>query len=219
MKSNVIIAAIIALLFGGGIGYAAGNMNNEVDKNTDDPVAAQASDAADVRVGLNNALREHVSLGAATLRAVFDDSPNAPALVETLDENSKEVAALVGSAYGQEAEESFLSLWRSHIDFFADYTTAAKAGDQNGMQQSLDDLAGYGEDASTFFANANPNLPKDAVKPLLIEHRDLVIEAVNEYGAGNVEASYAAEQRARDQVGEIGDALATGIVTQNAESF
>lgn len=211
----VITVGIAALILGGVTGYMFNNNTSEV--NNADPVAAVQSDAASTRVALNNALREHVSLGAAGLRAAFDGDPNTEQLLGTLDENSLEVAGLVGSVYGEDAEESFLSLWRSHIDFFANYTVAAKAGDEEAMQKALDDLAGYGDEASTFFANANDNLPKDAVQPLLVEHRDLVIEAVNAWGAGNYAESYDAEQRARDQVGDIADALASGIIAQQAQ--
>lgn len=212
---------VVGALVGGGIGYAMAdnkdmNKNNEMSYNA---VTAVESPAASTRVALNNALREHVSLGATTLRAAFDGSPNTEALLGTLDENSVEVAGLVGSVYGEDAEQQFLGLWRSHIDFFANYTTAAKAGDQAGMDQALENLAGYSQDASAFFAQANPNLPADAVMPLLKEHRDLVIKAVNAYGAGDRAGSYAAEQEARDQVGQIADALAVGIVKQSPDKF
>lgn len=213
------VVGIVALLIGGVIGYVVADGSEMSNNNETEQTTATDTAAADLRVSLNNALREHVSLGATTLRAVFDGSENAEALVGTLDENSVEVAGLVGSVYGDEAEQQFLDLWRQHINFFANYTTAAKNGNQEGMDQALQDLAGYSDEASTFFANANENLPKDAVQPLLAEHRDLVIEAVNEYGAGDLEASYDAEQRARDQVGEIANALAAGIVAQNPDNF
>lgn len=226
-QGSVAVAAItlvVGLAVGGGIGFATAN-NSDMDTPSNNEMSSMSpadivvSPAADTRVALNNALREHVSLAGETLRAAFDGSENTDELLDTLDENSVEVAAIVGSVYGDEAEGQFLELWRSHIGFFADYTAAAKAGDQAAMDQALADLAGYGEEASTFFANANPNLPKEAVKPLLVEHRDLVIDAVNAYGSGDVAGSFAAEQEARDQVGEIANALAGGIVAQYPEKF
>ncbi len=173
----------------------------------------------DLRVALNNALREHVNVAGVALRNVFTDSPDASAAVAALDKNSIEVASLVGSVYGEDAEKDFLTLWRQHIDFFANYTVAAKAGDQAGMDQALEDLAGYGEAASNFFEGANPNLPKTAVKPLLVEHRDVVIETINLIGAGDFDAAYLKLGEAADQVNKIADALAGGIEKQFPEKF
>lgn len=223
-KSNtaIVVISIASVLVSGLIGYMIGGSMGDDQKSHDTSSNLQPSTttkAADVRVALNNALREHVSLGAAALRAAFDGDPNIEALLGTLDENSVEVAGLVGSVYGSDAQEAFLQLWRNHIGFFADYTVAAKSGDSDGMQQALDDLAGYSQDAGAFFENANPNLPASAVVPLLKEHRDLVIAAVNAWGAKDYSESYTQEQMARDQVGQIADALSKGIVAQAPDKF
>jgi hypothetical protein len=229
-KGNAPIIAIATLvigaLLGAGIGYSMGSSNNNDDVTVNNSETTSHSTvpttdtaAADTRVALNAALREHVSLAGEALRAVFDGAPQADAAVAELDNNSVEVAGIVGSVYGEEAEASFLSLWRNHIGFFASYTTSAKAGDQAGMDQALLDLEGYGTDAAAFFAAANPNLPADAVKPLLVMHRDHVIEAVNAYGAKDYAKSYAAEAEAYDQIGTIADAIASAVVKQNPDSF
>lgn len=219
---TIIMTLVVALIIGGGLGYMIGNNNNggeNTQPTTSSSVRAVESPAADTRVALNNALREHVSLSSVALRAAFNGDANTEAALGTLDENSKEVAGLVGSVYGEEAEEQFLSLWRAHIGFFADYTVAAKAGDQAGMDQALEDLAGYSQDAAVFFSSANENLPADTVKQLLEHHRDHVISVVNAWGAGDFARSYEEEQAAREQVGKIGDALASGIVKQSPDKF
>ena len=225
--TTMIVSLIIAVIIGGGAGFLIGNMGKDKEQSNAssssqaafDAVIAVDSPAADVRVKLNNALREHVSLGAVALRAAFDGDPNTEAALATLDENSKEVAGLVGAVYGQQAGDQFLSLWRSHIGYFANYTVAAKGGDQAGMDKALADLEGYATDAGAFFQGANNNLPADAVKTLLVHHRDHVIKTVNAWGAKDYAKSYEEEQHGRDQVGEIGDALAGGIVKQSPEKF
>jgi hypothetical protein len=228
MKNNngnvavIVVSVIVALVIGFGVGQAMNNSDddsNSENSSTVSAVQAVDSPAADTRVALNNALREHVNIAGVALRNVYTDSPDADAAVAALDENSKEVAGLVGSVYGDDAEEQFLSLWRSHIGFFADYTVAAKNSNQEGMDQALADLAGYGKDASAFFESANPNLPASAVMPLLEEHRNLVIDTINLIGAGDFDAAYLKLAEAADQVGTIGDALATGLVKQSPEKF
>lgn len=225
-----IVTAVVALLVGGGVGYVIGNSSDDMSENTSTSQQSGSSDvsmmggvdspAADLRVGLNNALREHVDLAGVALRNVYTEAPDLEGSVAALDENSVEVAGLVGSVYGEDAQNSFLDLWRQHIGFFVNYTEGAREKDQAKMDQAKEDLAGYGEAASNFFANANPNLPKDAVMPLLEEHRDLVLETVNLMGEGDFKAAYAKLNEAADQAGSgIADNLAKGIAAQYPDKF
>lgn len=224
-KGGMAAFLIGGLVVGGIGGYAlAGNMSSESAARTSNQDSGQMqagtdTPAAGLRVSLNNALREHVSLAGVALRNVFDGSKDTQASVDALDKNSVEVAGLVGSVYGDQAEQDFLELWRQHIGFFADYTTAAKNGDMAGMAQAQKDLEGYAEASSNFFASANPNLPKDAVKPLLVEHRNVVIAVVDSYGAGDYGLSYEKETEAIEQVSSIADALASGIAQQYPDKF
>ena len=71
------------------------------------------SAASDLRVALNNLLQEHVFLAAvATGHALGGREAAFKAAAESLDANSVDLAAAIGAAYGQEAEEAFLPLWR-----------------------------------------------------------------------------------------------------------
>lgn len=221
----VIVAALVALLAGGVAGYAVGmnkdSHGHEVAHVSEASTSETptATPAADLRVALNAALREHVSLAAVALRDAFDGAPTTEAALASLDENSVEIAGLVGSVYGDEAEATFLSVWRDHIGFFADYTLAAKAGDQAAMAQAKDDLNGYTKQASAFFADANEHLPKDAVNSLLQMHVGHVIAAVDAYGAGDYKKSFAVEAEAYDGAGQIADTLAAAIAKQNPDKF
>ena len=217
-KSTALALGALGLIVGGIVGYAMNGGESKTVTSVSDPVAALNSDAADVRVALNNALREHVSVSAGALRAAASGSADTEALLETVDSNSIEVAALVGSVYGAEAEETFLSSWRSHIGFFVDYLNAKVAGDEAGMQQAIDDLAGYAQAAGAFFEGANPNLPASATVPMIAMHRDQVIAVIDAYAAGNIAESYELEQEARDHMNGFADALANGIITQQAEN-
>jgi len=220
--SPIVIVLLIAVIAVGAFAFAnVSNNDDDGDNNTSTSQNQEAAvSASDLRVGLNNALREHVNLAGLALRNVFTESADVDATVAALDDNSVEVSALVGAAYGDDAEESFLELWRQHITFFANYTAAARDGDTAAMDQAKEDLAGYGEAASNFFASANPdNLPKEAVMPLLEEHRDLVLSTIDLIGAGDFEAAYAKLGEAADQAGEIGNALAGGIAAQMPEKF
>lgn len=224
-SGTVAIAAIVALAVGGLGGYAAANSMSEAghDHQSNNqkaaPLEAHGSKAADLRVVLNALEREHVDLAATATRAGFDGQPHFEASAAQLDKNSVELSKAVGSVYGADAEKQFLEIWRSHIGFFVDYTVAAKAGDQAGMDMAVQNLNGYVDAISDFFSKANPNLPREDVKKLVGEHVGLLKGAVDAHGAGNHAESFAKQHEANEQIGTVADALSGAIVKQNPNKF
>ncbi len=223
-----LVAAIVALVIGGGAGYVIGNSNESGD-TTSTPTTSQSAPAtdtaaADLRVLLNNLESEHVDLAAAATRQGFNTGdltdPQFVAAAGALGQNTDDISAAIGSIYGEEAGARFKEIWASHIGFFVDYTVGAKTGDQAMMDEAVQNLNGYVEAISTFLSEANPNLPKDAVAQLVTEHVGLLKEAVDQHGAGDFAGSYDAQSRARVQItNQIADTLAGAIVKQNPELF
>lgn len=211
---------VVGMLVGGGIGYAASSMGDDsTTKSSTQSTAKTDTKAANLRVALNSLEAQHVDLASAATRAGFDGSPMFDASANALDKNSVALSKAVGSVYGQEAETKFLEIWRSHITFFVNYTVAAKAGDQAGMDKAVSDLNGYVAAVSDLLAGAT-GLPKEAVAQLVTEHVGLLKSAVDKYGAGDYAGSYQAQQEARNQITtKIADTLAGAIVKQNQNKF
>ncbi|MEX1078057.1 MAG: hypothetical protein WED09_02985 [Homoserinimonas sp.] len=147
------------------------------------------SDGATLRANLTALLSDHVYLAAAAIDQALADggdltTEDVGAAVATLDKNSVEIAALVGSAY-PDAEEPFLDSWRSHIPLFVDYTVAKATGDQAGVDAAM---AGLSEYAATFGELINsvvPDLPADAVKSELEMHATSLVAAIDANIAGD----------------------------------
>jgi hypothetical protein len=214
-----IVTLVIGLAVGGGLGYASGNMKKD-DHPHSESTSTTDTKAAGLRVLLNNLEAEHVDLAAAATRAGFDGDPSFTATAGALGKNTDELSAAIASVYGDEAGAKFKEIWASHIGFFVDYTVAAKAGDQAGMDKAVQNLNGYVEAISTFLSGANPNLPKDAVAQLVTEHVGLLKEAVDKHGASDFAGSYDAQSRARTQITtKIADTLAGAIVKQSPDKF
>lgn len=146
-------------------------------------------------------------------------SPTADASLKALDNNSVELADAVGSVYGTEARDSFLELWRNHIGFFADYTTAKVAGDEAAMSEAKKNLEGYTEDAATFFSEANLNIDKAAQKKGLAKHAEQVIGIVDAYAAKDYDKAFVFEEEAYNHIGMAADGLAAAIVKQYPDKF
>lgn len=216
-------AALIALVVGGAGGYAIGNsMSDDESKNgsSSSSQATTATPASDLRAMLTGLQEEHVSLASAATRAGFDGSAMFEPAAASLDNNSKDLQKSVASVYGDEAGDKFYEIWKSHIGFFVDYTVAAKAGDQAGMDKAVQNLAGYVDAISTFFSDANPNLPKEAVSQLISEHVTLLKDTVDKYGAGDIAGSYAKQRETRAQIGnEVAATISGAIVKQYPDKF
>lgn len=221
------IAVIVGLVAGAVIGNVMGKSMTKSDSAmTADKTGSEAAmmaktdtKAADLRVLLNGLEKQHVDLASAAVRNGFDGDPDFKASADALDANSVALSEAVGSVYGPEAQEQFLTIWRSHIGFFVDYTVAAKKNDTAGMDKAVQNLNGYVDAIADLLAGANPNLPREAVAQLVTEHVLLLKGAVDAYGSGDYAGSYAKQAEANAQIGTIADALSGAIVKQYPEKF
>jgi hypothetical protein len=151
-----------------------------------------ASPSAELRAVLTGLLQEHVYLAGYTVDAAYSfgpDSAEYDLAARTLDENTVELADVVGSAAGDEKREQFITLWRDHIGFFVDYALAAAADDDEGRQAALDDLDEYTDTAGAFFEEiSGGELPAGAVSDNLDVHIDTLSGAIDSFAAGSASA-------------------------------
>lgn len=173
--------------------------------------------AAELRAGLTALLQEHVYLaGIATGSALTGGDLAAPA--KALDDNSVALARAIGSVYGDAAGEQFLALWRTHISFFVDYTTAAATGDATAKTRAVANLDRYRSDFGAFLASANPNLPKEAVAEELKPHVATLFAAIDAQAA-NDPSQYAKLREAASHMPMTAKVLAAGIAKQFPKRF
>jgi hypothetical protein len=149
------------------------------------------SDGSALRAQLTALLADHVYLAAAAIdQAVADGgdltTADVQAAVAVLDENSVEVAALVGSAY-PDAEQPFLDSWRSHIPFFVNYTLGKATGDEAAAEQAVADLNGYAVSFGQLINSVVPELPAEAVQGELEMHAVSLLAAIDANLAGDPE--------------------------------
>ncbi|MEO7349659.1 MAG: hypothetical protein ABIW32_07370 [Terrimesophilobacter sp.] len=147
------------------------------------------SDGSTLRATLTALLYDHVYLAAAAIDQALADggdltTADVGAAVATLDENTVEIAALIGSAY-PDAEQPFLDSWRSHIPFFVNYTIAKATGDQAGVDQAMKDLGGYAVSFGQLIHSVVPELPAAAVEAELGMHAASLIKAIDANIAGD----------------------------------
>jgi hypothetical protein len=180
-----------------------------------------SSPAADLRVTLGTLLGEHALLAQFATQKGLKGAEDFEAIGAALDANSVELSEAIGSVYGAEAAETFLdgtALWRDHISFFVDYTTALAKKDKAGQDKAVNDLMGYVEAFSSFLADAT-GLPKDALRDSISEHVDQLKGQIDAFAAGDYERAYTLLREATHHMWMTGDRLAEAIVAQSPDGF
>jgi len=186
------------------------------DKIGGDPT----SKAADLVTALHAVLREHVFLAtAATDAALGGRNDEFTAAKAALDANSDAVTAAIAGVYGPEAGTAFAPLWKKHIGFLVDYTTAIGAKNQAKADEAINNLLQYTQDFGAFINSASPKLSKDSVAGLIKTHVFTLKDAIDAQAAKDWTKAYTRERTAADHMATIANGLATAIVAQFPAKF
>jgi hypothetical protein len=180
-----------------------------------------ATSAADLRVGLNSLLGEHILIAAvATSHALGGRDAAFKGAVWRFRCQLYRYFKAIGSVYGPDAEKALLPLWRKHIGFLRRLTiTGVATKDKAKQDKAVVDLVSYSEDFAAFLSSANPNLPKSAVTELVKGHILTLKAVVDAQAAGDWPKAYAATRSAYGHMHMIGDPLAGAIAKQFPQKF
>jgi len=173
------------------------------------------SPAADLRATLTSLLQEHVYLAGYAVDTAYlkgAKSPEFTAAAATLDKNSQDIGAAVGSVAGKQKGQAFLQAWRAHIKDFVNYAVAAKKHDAVGKRKAQANLQDYAATSGKFFASITGGaLPAAAVQDSLKMHLASLTVAIDDLAAGDPKA-YQDLRIAADHMPMTADALTAGIV-------
>jgi len=184
-------------------------MSTSADASVDVPAAPQ----------LQAAMRElwhgHIVHARDYALAVHaGDKAGAKAAADAVVANAKDISHAVAGFYGDAAGDGMLKLLAGHWGAVQAMTDARAKNDKAGADKAMADLAANAGEIAKFLAGANPNLPEDAVRGLLLAHgmhHQKQIELVMSGDTAGEAAEWTAMQSHMDM---IADALAAGIAKQ-----
>jgi len=182
--------------------------------------AATSSKAADLRTKLNILLGEHLILASkATGAALGGRTDEYQAYGALLNQNGTDIGAMVGAAYGPDAEMKFNQIWSAHNGFFVDYTVGKAKNDAAMQQKAVDNLTTvYIPQFSEFIAGAT-GLPKDTVAELTKTHVLTTKQIVDDQAAKNWPAVSTDVRKAYAHMQMIGDPLSEAIAKKQSDKF
>ena len=202
------MACAIALIFAGAIAVPATADAAPAD-------AAAATPAPKLHAAMRGLWQGHVQRTRAYAEAVkAHDAAAAEKAAKEVVANATDIANAVGGFYGDAADKEMLQLLAGHWGGVKALTNAAQKGDAAARQKAMDDLAANADAIATFLSGANPNLPKDAVRGLLMTHVGHHAAQVDEIMKGDSAGEAATWKSMQMHMDALADALSDGIAKQ-----
>lgn len=219
----VLVIAVVAVV--GLAGYTVMNKQDKTDtaSNHDSMKAANtgaSAKASDLRASLVTLGVEHMQLTSSAVDAALDGTKDADAKAKALYRNGTDIGAAVGSVYGAEAESTFNTVWKLHLDEFVNYAVAASKKDEAAKKAALDKIdSDYTKPLSAYLAKANPNLPEATLNTVLGDHVTMTAALIDAHVAGDYAAQQEELKKATKHVEVIFSTLAGAIAKQYPEKF
>lgn len=216
----MVVGVVIALIVGIAGGYAIGHNKSSNNNDMKATAATTSTKAADLRANLVTLGVEHMSLTNHAVDAALDGDKNASEVAAALYQNGNDIGAAVGSVYGKDAEKTFDSVWKLHLDQFVSYAVADSKGDNDAKQAALDKInTGYTKPLAAYLAKANPNLSESTLESALNDHVQMTAKMIDDHVQGNYKAESDELNMANKHIEGIFSSLAEGIVKQYPAKF
>jgi hypothetical protein len=177
-----------------------------------------SSPGVDLRVTLDRLLGEHAALALVALNKTIAGEKDAQATVDALGANTDDLAAAIGSVYGDDAAQAFKTQWTAHIGMFVKYATGVAKKDPAMKAAAAKDLAGY-QASFAKFLNTAAGLDANAASAALGMHVKQLEASMDAFGAGDYPKAYASAREAYAHMYGTGDALAAAISKQMPDKF
>ncbi|GAB2626301.1 hypothetical protein [Novilysobacter erysipheiresistens] len=158
---------------------------------------------------------DHVVQTRAYAMAVnAGDSGAAAEAADGVVANAKTLSGAVAGFYGEAAGERMMELLGGHWGAVKAMTDSGHADDAAASQAAMTTLLANADEIAAFLSGANPNLPADAVRGLLVAHGAHHAAQIKQIMAGDMAAEVETWAAMQAHMDVIADALAGAIAKQ-----
>ena len=184
-----------------------------------DAAAAPAAEAPPAAPQLQAAMRDlwhghivHARDYAMAVKA--GDDAAASAAADAVVENAKQISGAVAGFYGDAGGDQMLTLLAGHWGAVKAMTDARADKDDAAAAKAMSDLTANAGEIAKFLAAANPNLPEDTVRGLMLAHGAHHSQQINLIMAGDTAGEATEWTAMQAHMDMIADALAGAIAKQ-----
>jgi hypothetical protein len=223
--------AMIAALVATAVGDPRANADSHRHSAADTVAVAPAHDMSRPPGGMNAAKlafhdqmrklwEDHITWTRLAIVTFFDGSAGFNATAERLLQNQVDIGDAIKPFYGEEAGNQLTALLHDHITIAVELLQAAKAGDQEKLEDASKRWYANANDIADFLAAADPeHWPQETMRAAMKTHLDQTLaEAVHELN-GEYAASVADYEEIHHHILEMADLLSDGIIRAFPREF
>ncbi|MDB6162713.1 MAG: hypothetical protein JWL98_145 [Xanthomonadaceae bacterium] len=128
--------------------------------------------------------------------------------------NARQISDAVAGFYGKAGGDRMLELLSGHWSGVQALTDARGRRDDVGADKAMNDLTTNAGDIAKFLAGANPNLPEDTVRGLMLAHVAHHGQQIQQIMAGDIQGEATTWTAMQQHMDTVADALAGAIAKQ-----
>jgi hypothetical protein len=172
-----------------------------------------------LRSELDRLLGEHVVLVVATMRAGVTNSADFPAAADTVDANTRDLAAAIETLFGQAAGRRFQSLWADHVDALIRYSGGVAKHDDGQRTDAKARLARFEAQFAAFLAAATGRrMTAGAAANAVRMHDDMLLREAEAFVAKEYrqahDIAYSTYQEMFTLAGQLTDAFGATVAAR-----
>lgn len=216
------IILVLVLLAGVLLGawYFSGTMGTSTMPSG---VVAQTDKISLKELNLRNEMRklweDHIVWTRSYLVSAASDSPDKETVAKRLLKNQEDLGNTIKPYYGEAAGNQLTSLLKEHITTAVSLVDAAKAGDQNTLNEANTKWYNNADQIADFLSSANPNLNREELRSMMRQHLDLTKQEAVDILGNKYTENIAGYDKVHEHILKMADILSVGIIKQFPDKF
>jgi hypothetical protein len=182
--------------------------------------AAARTNREAFRADMRKLWEDHITWTRLFIVSDVADLPDLQATTARLLRNQDDIGDAVAKFYGRAAGDQLSALLKDHILLAAQLLNAAKAGNNEAVNQASADWYANANEIGAFLHDANPKQWSLAdMQGMMKTHLDLTLEEAVAHLTGDFGTDVAAYDRVHAEILQMADMLSNGIISQFPSAF
>ncbi|MFV8344021.1 hypothetical protein [Flavobacterium sp. XS2P39] len=175
--------------------------------------------AATLRTNMRKLWEDHVTWTRNVIFCLVDELPGTDQAVKRLLQNQVDIGNAIKPYYGEKAGNKLTELLKPHITITAEVVNAAEAGNTAALNIANKKWYANANEISEFLCKANPKWALADMKMMMNTHLKLTTNEAVQRIKKNYDADVIAYDKVHNEILEMSDMLANGIIKQFPEKF
>ncbi|WP_205728786.1 hypothetical protein [Flavobacterium rhamnosiphilum] len=175
--------------------------------------------AAALKTNMRKLWEDHVTWTRNVILCLVDELPGTDQAIKRLLQNQVDIGNAIKPFYGEAAGNKLTKLLKEHIIIAADVVNAAEAGNTVALNKANKKWYANADEISEFLCKANPKWALKDMKMMMNDHLKLTTNEAVQRIKKNYDADVIAYDKVHNEILEMSDMLANGIIKQFPEKF